>query len=128
MRIPDRVASKVDEALREKLREAAPSDCLRVVARLSSPDPTGDQEPMPPPAAFPSRETWRQQLIANREASLRQRLGPVFERLRQLGVVIAAGGKLTATVVLEGTADAIVMALDLDAITHADIDRTVHIR
>ena len=127
MDVPERVASKIEQGLRAKLVSAKPEDSLRIIARLSSPVSVEKPETTRP-SEFPSREEWRKDLISRQRGAVQQRVGPLLDRLRHLGVTIVAGGDLSETVVLVGHPPDIVKALELDGVAHADIDRALSLR
>ena len=78
---------------------------------------------MPRPNAFRSREEWRKELISRKRAEVRQSAGPLLDCLKDLGVEVLSGGDLSETLVLQGRPTAILRALELDGLAHADVDR-----
>lgn len=122
MDVPERVTAKLDTGLRRKLDEASSGESLRIVVRLLSPSPQAAPPDEIRTGAFPNRQEYRRELIRRRRAGTEGTFGGVIDRIRKLGVSVYGGG-LVQTVVLEGPAEGVVKALDLDEVAHADLDR-----
>ena len=125
MDVPRHVASKIEPSLEATLQSAGSQDVVRIVARLASPARSASE--MPRPDAFRSREEWRKELISRKRTAVQQAAGPLLDRLKDLGVEVLAGGDLSETLVLQGRPTAIVQALELDGLAHADVDRAFSI-
>jgi|GEM_PF-1337228 len=120
--------SKVDVQLKKALRSARPDDVFRVVMTLqpeSSLD-IGVPEFALDPAQFESREEYRRELIAARERRVSAALHDTREELERL-LPAVHGGKLSHTVVVEGSAEQLVSALQLSGVSHAWLDQPLQL-
>ncbi|MFQ3662601.1 MAG: hypothetical protein SNJ69_09445 [Chloroflexaceae bacterium] len=117
--------SKVDVQLKKALRSARPGDIFRVVMTLQ-PESSDVPEFVIDPARFASREEYRRELIAAREQHVSAALHDTREELERL-LPAVHGGKLSHTVVVEGSAKQLVSALQLSGVSHAWLDQPLQL-
>lgn len=125
MHMDERHLTKIDPSLGDALTDAPSGAILRAVLVLGADEhDERSGEPALPPSAFPSRAAWRQALLARRHQQLAHETGRTVEALRGLGLQ-PHGGTAGRTVVVEGSAQQLLTALDLPGVRHASLDRSI---
>ena len=127
MKLEERHIQKIDSLLRDALRDAKGDEVLRAVMVLG---PQGidarkeyrDQELAS--SQFPSHEAYRKALIERRQSELVHDTGETRQALEDLSLSLR-GGKISKTVVVEGSARQILASLELSGVRHASLDQPI---
>jgi len=114
--------AKADPTLRVALQHARGDELLRAIVRLAIPriDPASE----PQPSQFPSRRAWREALIAAQQQHVTAGLQHPLAALAALRLRTRAL-QVGPTVIVEGPAESIRDALELQEIVTATLDRQV---
>ena len=125
MKLNDTYLEKTDPLLRSALEHASDGDMLRAVLLLNQVEDPDSAEELRPDQ-FPSRQAWREALIARRADQLTGDLTGTLQALEGLSLQ-PRGGTLGRTVVVEGPARQILTSLSLPGVRHASLDQPIHL-
>jgi len=126
MKLEQRHIAKADSRLQDALTRAQGGELLRTIMILGPTGPSDESSVESPPRAadFPSREAWREALVARRQDTLAREIGGTIKALRDLSLK-PSGGTTGRTVIVEGPADKIWKSLDLPGVQRAVLDSPI---
>lgn len=125
MKLCETYLAKTDPLLRDALENANGDEILRCLMLLGGQEaPVASQEL--DPSQFPSRQAYREALIAQRQELLAHQTSHTRKALQALSLK-PRGGDISMIVVVEGTACKIWAALALPGIRHATLDRVIRL-
>ncbi|HBY81605.1 MAG TPA: histidine kinase, partial [Cyanobacteria bacterium UBA11148] len=108
--------------------QARGDEIIRVIVRLGSDQNNLKLDVIDPPLEpkqFSSYEAYRQALIDHRKSQIVEVVGDTIEELENLSLKPLGGGKLTPIIVVEGSPEKILRALELPGVHHATLDRLI---
>ena len=129
MKLDQEQRVKIDPKLRRALELPEQDRVLRAVmllAPMDQPAAAQDERAALNPSDFPSRQAYREHLIALRQNSVAQDLARIIKKLSDLSLDVR-GGKVGYTVVVQGTASKIAVSLKLPAVRHASLDQPIEL-
>ncbi|KYC36498.1 hypothetical protein WA1_43170 [Scytonema hofmannii PCC 7110] len=114
--------SKADPLLQEALIQASDDEVIRSIFVLE----TGDirTEPILSPSQFPSRQAYREALIAQRKTQMAETLGGTMKEIRSLSLK-TAGDTISPILIVEGSARQTILALELPGVRSATLEQLV---
>jgi hypothetical protein len=127
MKLEKRHIEKVDSHLRDALSQADEEEVLRAVMVLrpeGNPTEKGEAGEELDPSQFPTRKSYRQALIDQRQLEISDDVGETLQALHGLSLA-PRGGTIGRVVVVEGPARQIVSSLDLPGVYHVSLDRPI---
>ena len=125
MKLDQEQIVKIDPKLRRALESPKQGRVLRAVMLLAPLDQSTaaqDESVALNPSDFPSRQAYREYLIALRQNRVAQDLQHIIKKLSDLSLVVR-GGKVGYTVVVQGAPSKIAASLKLPAVRHASLDQ-----
>ncbi len=123
MKLNERQIAKIDPLLEEALTEAKGNEELLVIMSLDLKKPLV-KEPFKP-KEFSSNEEYRQALIHYRQKEYAELLGDTIQALNHLSLTPIVGGTNSRVVVVQGSPENILHALELPGVRHASLDRLI---
>jgi hypothetical protein len=120
---PNHIA-KLDPVLQAVLFEAQKDEVFRVSVLLDASEVKANSEIFP--SQFSSRQTYRQALIEQRRIQMREALSTTLEHLKKLSFKVQVD-TISPVVMLEGTAEQILKAIELSDVRYASLDRLIGI-
>lgn len=123
MRLNEGLVGKIDPLLEEALMQARGDEELLVIMSLDLKKPLV-KEPFHP-KEFPSYEDYRRALIEYRKKEYSESLGDTIQALHDLSLKILAGGTTSRVLVVRGSPEQILRALELPGVRSATLDQLI---
>jgi hypothetical protein len=125
MKLEEADLQKMDPLLAQTLSHAEGGEPVRAVLRLGSLQSANKNIASPlSPKDFSSPRSYREHLIAQRQAEVKDTIGPTLDSLKNLDLMVRGGGILR-TIVVEGAASQVLAALELPGVINASLDRAL---
>lgn len=125
MKLSETYLAKTDLLLHDALENANGDEILRCLMLLGGQDASVASQELDL-SQFPSRQAYREALIAQRQELLARQTSHTRKALQALSLK-PRGGDISMIVVVEGTACQIFAALALPGIRHATLDRVIQL-
>lgn len=126
MKLDQKQVEKMAPLLHNVLKYANGDEVLRAILFITSESRDAEEDHVDnqelDPAQFPSRETYRQALIAQRQSQFDKELNHILQALQDLSLTSRAN-IISRSVVVEGSAYKILASLNLPDVCYATLDQ-----